>query len=218
MNAVIAGRFDSALVIAVARELAGHLSEPPALGAGIAYCYGNRLEMAKVDFKNPSWPDGIAELKTDLALICLNQPGQDRPLLHRGRSRSWSLDITGPVPQLPADVPSPATASWTRPSFSNRPEDRFFAHLVECFDPHDPVGSIEACRVKDSSPPRFFFLAPDALVLDSGSVPEPELLFGRAQMVRVVSPVRLESVIGAEWEPVSPLTVLALTRFRHSLA
>jgi len=204
------------MVVDLARQLVGSEAQPGYESWRMAYCYGNRIEVVQ-SHRNPGGElalDGVAEVKTDMVLLCFNKPGVEQPLVHRKNNKTWAFACQGKVPE-------PAKLLAGEPVIDVRsPQGRFFSYLLDGFNPDDPVGSVESRLVRGPEEPRFFLMNAEALTISTGGdVPEaePGLWYGRSNLTRVISPVRLQSVPDTEWEPVPERTVMSLTRFRYAL-
>jgi hypothetical protein len=212
----IAGRFSTDLAAQVARELMAGVTGPGYENWGMAYCYGNRLETMRThrDSAGELATGSLAEAKTDMALLCFNEPGAVQPLVRRERNQAWAFACEGRVPEPEKLTTGEGIAD------PHNPEERLFLHLVDKFDPDDPVGSVESRVSQGLGELRFFLMNADVLVTAAGVSGEgtgSELWLGRAQLIRVISPVQIESVPGIEWERIPDRTVLALTRLRRTL-
>lgn len=208
MVVAIAGRFRATLAAEIGAELAGKAAYD---NWGMAYCFGNRVEVQRapgragaLDFST------LAALKTDMAILCLNEDKVQQPWVRREKGRTWAFASAGRVPELGKQVTMPGTLC---------PEERLLVRLAGKFSPDDPLGLVEKHRPEGSEKLRFLLMNDEALVLSTGeATTEPEMWFGRAPLLRVVSPVQLNAVPKVQWEPLPHNSILALSRYRHALA
>ncbi|MEO0080970.1 MAG: hypothetical protein ABIL25_01600 [candidate division WOR-3 bacterium] len=217
MTCAIAGRFNGDVLAAVCKELAANLDQSGPESCGVAYCYGNRLEAVQAGRTHGGGLDLaiLAELKTDMATLSLNRSGVVQPWIRREQGRAWGFACEGEIPE-----PDKLSIGDRLPSLY-RPEEKLFLHLVSKLNPDDPVGSVEASLPFGLVQPRFYLINSEMLVVGSGALAsgsDSGLWFGRAQLVRAISPVRFSSITGMQWERIQERSVVALTRVRRALS
>ena len=223
LTVALVGRFDARMFETVARELGG-----PELGKdyaawGVAYCYGNRLEVVR-SVRTPAGRldfGALGEVRTDMGFICLC-PELSReaalPLLRKERAARWAFLAHGAVGgtgrlELGERIPDGSSSG-----------ERLMIHLLNELDEQEPTASVERALGRLEGEPElgFHLLGADTLVVanwhEAGDSNGEELWFGSGELLRVVAPRRLVSVPEVAWEPIPNRAVVAVSRYRRPVA
>lgn len=165
--------------------------------------------------------DRLRDIKTDLAIIRLTD---------RAEMPAYSRDLQPflrqetPRPQsfcAPGRLQSPEVLDiGRRITDSSDPAERFLLHILTSYDEADPLGSLTAMheRLADEPDQRFMLLNTKTLLVSTWREPtgdDPALWLGRGGLLRVLAPIRLESLGEMDWEPVPARTVMVFNRRRY---
>ncbi len=237
ITVALAGRFSFDHVAEVARELEQVNPERQFGGWGVAYCYGTLLRSARMLGQGPGFDfESLADAKTDMAVLHLTDAGETplhphdlQPFLRKDSPLSQAFVYDGRILQ-PKEL-----ETGRRVPGSQEPGQLFFLHVLEAFDPDDPLESVVRMHkaLPDEPDQAFFLLNNDALVVSTWKdVPDPDversetspsreeqpaLWLGQGGPFRVLAPTQLECFRSLSWEPVVPGSVIVLTRLRYEV-
>ncbi len=220
ISIAIAGRFGIDLLVRTAKELMGLNPGRSYDSWGLAYCYGNRLEVARSGAASPGRLefDTLAEVKTDMAILYLNEAktdesrGLEQPFVHGRGPRAWAFCHQGKIQhperlRIENRIPDGPSSS-----------ERYFLHVLAEFDIDDPVESMVRIQSGLDEPEQnLLLLGADVLVVSSWEQggDHPGFWLGQGELLRVVSPSPVPSFKELDWEPIPDRTVFAITRFRR---
>ncbi len=217
------GRFDIDIVIDAAKEVIQQESEREFEGWGLAYSYGNRLESARGgrDASGQLSFDGLEDVKTDMAVMCLNEGGErvagfgpEQPFVRREQGQVWAFCHAGSIKHPEKLVFGDRVPGG--PSTSHR----YFLHLIAAFDPDNPLVSVARAQSALAGEPELGFILMNSDVLVVGCCPgrddqRPALWFGGGKLLRMVAPTQVRLVPDLKWEPITD--PIAVSRFRRSI-
>ncbi|MFO7649920.1 MAG: hypothetical protein R6X13_01070 [bacterium] len=250
---LFAGRFRLGDALAAVTELAGAepapsapFGAPPTVTAawGAAWCYGNRLEIARSSNHPAADPEfrKLGDIRTDMAMFYVaaqDRPGPREmlPFIRREADRQWAFCHAGNL-QHPERIPTGGRIVDGR-----NPSERLFLHVLSGLDPEDPLPSVESALDLLPGEPdlNFLLLSADMLVAScrytppeagpaaSDDVPPapdlipplperpmPGLWFGTGESVRIIS-TRQVSTADVAWDAMANGSVFTISRKRWEL-
>ncbi len=216
-----AGRFRMNQVIdAVLAEVR---PEPEPGGWGIAYCYGNRLELTRSALPCREDPEfrQLVERRTDMmVLVPENRHGipirEMQPFARREARQTWAFcHHGGAVRPEELDVRN-------RLPDSDSPSERLFLHVLARFERDEPVETTTAAlrELHVEKGLSCCLIGSEIMVVASWSASGSEyqgLWCGRGELVLYVSNQPLRSLPDIEWEPAGAHAVLAVRRTRREI-
>jgi predicted glutamine amidotransferase len=219
MLAAVAGRFRMSQLLEAVRAQVGADAELG--GWGIAYCYGNRLEVirsAERCDRDPAFHQ-LTELRTDMLLLVPdNRPGlpprEVQPFSRRESGHSWAFAHAGTV------VHPEELDMGSRLPDSGHPSEKYFLHLMARLDAQDPVVAMTAAlnEMRGDGGLSCCLLNSEFMVVASwAGLQQPGLWQGRGEMVLYVCTHPLRMIQDVAWEPLDPRSVLAVGRARREL-
>jgi len=192
-------------------------------GWGIAYCYGNRLELSRSPVPCHEDPDfrQLAERRTDMmVLVPDNRPGvsarETQPFARRESRQTWAFCHHGEV------VRPEELDARTRLPDSENPSEKLFLHIFARLEREEPVETVTAA-LRELHADRGLsccLIGSETLVVASWFDSEQDYLglwFGRGDLVMYVSSQPLRSLSDIEWEPAGAHNVLVVRRTRREV-
>lgn len=221
----LAGRFTFDDMARVVNELKQVSPEQQFGGWGVAYCYGTLLRSARMlGWKAGLDFEGLSDAKTDMAILHLTEadriplrPHDLQPFLRKESPLSQAFVHDGRIAR-PQEL-----KTGRRVPGSPEPGQRFFLHVLEAFDPDDPLESVVRMHrsLPDEPDQAFFLLNNDVLVVstwkETADPGQPVLWFGQGGPLRVLAPVQLDCFRNLSWEPVAAGSVMVMTRHRYEV-
>lgn len=225
MIAAAAGKFDIDLIIRAAVQMTKDEPHRKLRSWGLAYCYGNRLEAAKVGLDAGQQPgfEKLADVRTDMAVLALGLTSEQeapvlQPLLRKEKKQMWAFCSGAGLPR-----PETLDTGRLRPQGEST-QELLFLHLLSRLKVEDPVKSVrttlEAMEVEAGL--SFLLLSADMLVVacwNGASQPEgeSELWFGQGPLLRIVAPTPLRELERVEWGKLGDRSVVAVSRLRRPI-
>ncbi|MEO0078362.1 MAG: class II glutamine amidotransferase [candidate division WOR-3 bacterium] len=221
MFVAAAGRFQMNQVVdAVLAEVRPE-AEPG--GWGIAYCYGNRLELTRSTVPCRNDPEflQLAERRTDMmVLVPDNRPGilarEIQPFVRREARQTWAFCHQGQV------VCPDELDTGNRWPDSDSPSEKLFLHVLSRFDKEAPVETATAALrgLNAEKGLSCCLIGSEIMLAASWSDSDQEhngLWYGRGELVLYVSGRPLRSLPDIEWEPAGSHSVIAIRRTRREV-
>ena len=225
MIAAAAGKFDIDLLISAALKMAQDQPHHKLTSWGLAYCYGNRLEAAKVSLDAGQQPgfEKLADMRTDMAVLSLGLSGEPQstvmqPLLRKEKRQTWAFCSGAGLPRTEGLDPGRLLPQ------GDSVGELLFLHLLSRLKTEDPVGSVrttlEAIDVEAEL--SLLLLSADILVAaswggDSQSENRSGLWLGQGPLLRVVAPTPLRELERVEWGKLAHRSVVAISRLRRPI-
>jgi hypothetical protein len=224
MSTLIAavGRFQMDVLAGVAREAAG--ADCDSGGWGVAHCYGNRLETIRSAQPCAQDPDfgKLAEIRTDMALICIGgmtpaSPRELRPYIRRETGHVWAFAHSGLVKH------EDRIDTGGRITDSKNPSERYFLHLLSKLEEQSPAESLTSAMAAlgDEDSLSFCMMCAEMMLVGCwhGGAPDSiaPLWAGEGVLARYFSTKPLVALPEVHWQAMPNRAVLAITRTRREL-
>jgi hypothetical protein len=221
--AAAAGKFGIDLLIGAALQMTKDDPHRKLRSWGLAYCYGNRLEAAKVCLDAGQHPgfERLVDVRTDMAVLALGlTSGQDtpvlQPLLRKEKKQMWAFCSGAGLPRAEA-----LDTGRLRPQ-GDSTQELLFLHLLSRLKAEDPVNSVRTTleTLDVGAGLRFLLLNADVLVAArwaGGSQPEEKsgMWLGQGPLLRMVAPFPLRELERVEWVKLGDRSVVAISRLRR---
>jgi hypothetical protein len=221
--AAAAGKFDIDLLIRAAVQMTKDESHRKLRSWGLAYCYGNRLEAAKVGLDAGQEPgfEKLADVRTDMAVLALGLTSEQetpvlQPLLRKEKKQMWAFCSGAGLPR-----PETLDTGRLRPQ-GDSTQELLFLHLLSRLKEEDPVRSVrttlEAMDVEAGL--SLLLLSTDMLVVARWTgAPEPGdksgMWLGQGPLLRIAAPTPLRELERVEWGKLGDRSVVAISRLRR---
>ncbi|UCG42380.1 MAG: hypothetical protein JSU73_10975 [candidate division WOR-3 bacterium] len=225
MIAAAAGKFGIDLLIGAALQMTRDEPDGELRSWGLAYCYGNRLEAAKVGLGAGQKPDleRLADVRTDMAVLALGLSNEQetpvlQPLLRKEKKQTWAFCSGAGLPR-----PEGLDTGRLRPQ-GDSVQELLFLHLLSRLKSEDPVGSVRTTLEAMDVEAGLVFLLLGAEVLVAArwigtAQPEEksEMWLGQGPLLRIVAPTPLRELERVEWGKLGNRSVMAITRLRRPI-
>jgi hypothetical protein len=223
--AAAAGKFGIDLLIGAALQMTRDEPRGKLRSWGLAYCYGNRLEAARVCLDAGQQPgfEKLTDVRTDMAMLALGLSTEQetpvlQPLLRKEKKQMWAFCSGAGLPR-----PEGLDTGRLRPQGDSM-QELLFLHLLSRLRSEDPVSSVRTTLEAMDVEAGLVFLLLSAEVLVAArwtGTAQPdeksEMWVGQGPLLRIVAPTPLRELERVEWGKLGERSVVAISRLRRPI-